>query len=51
MLEDNKKLNETIKKRLEIKRLCILSFDGAEANDAITEGFSLFYFRYKCAKY
>ena len=43
LLEDNKKLNETITKRLKLKGYNVLSFfDGAEAYDAITEGFSCF---------
>ncbi|QKF80667.1 response regulator transcription factor [Halarcobacter ebronensis] len=43
LLEDNKKLNSTIKKRLELKGYKISSFiDGQEALDNITEGFSCF---------
>lgn len=43
LLEDNKKLNEAITKRLKLKGYNVLSFfDGAEAYDAITEGFSCF---------
>ena len=43
LLEDNKKLNETITKRLKMKGYNLLSFtDGALAFDAITEGFSCF---------
>jgi two-component system, OmpR family, response regulator len=43
LLEDNKKLNETISKRLKIKGYNILSFtNGAEAYEAITDGFSCF---------
>lgn len=43
LLEDNKKLNTTIKKRLELKGYKVFSFiDGREAFDNITEGFSCF---------
>ena len=43
LLEDNKKLNSTIKKRLELKGYKIFSFiDGQEAYNNITEGFSCF---------
>ncbi len=43
LLEDNKKLNTTIKKRLELKGYKIFNFiDGQEAYDNITEGFSCF---------
>ncbi len=43
LLEDNKKLNETITKRLKLKGYNVLAFmDGAEALEAITEGFSCF---------
>ncbi|WP_026802862.1 response regulator transcription factor [Aliarcobacter lanthieri] len=43
LLEDNKKLNETITKRLKIKNYNVVSFsDGAEAYEKITEGFSCF---------
>ncbi len=43
LLEDNKKLNSTIKKRLELKGYKIYSFiDGQEAYNNITEGFSCF---------
>lgn len=43
LLEDNKKLNETITKRLKMKGYNLLSFtDGALAHEAITEGFSCF---------
>jgi two-component system, OmpR family, response regulator len=43
LLEDNKKLNETITKRLEMKGYSVLSIiDGAEALEKITEGFSCF---------
>ena len=43
LLEDNKKLNETITKRLKLKGYDILSFtDGAEAYEKIAEGFSCF---------
>lgn len=43
LLEDNKKLNTTIKKRLELKGYKVFSFiDGQEAYDNITEGFSCF---------
>jgi len=43
LLEDNKKLNTTIKKRLELKGYKIYNFiDGQEAYDNITEGFSCF---------
>lgn len=43
LLEDNKKLNETITKRLKLKDYDVLSFtDGAEAYEKIAEGFSCF---------
>jgi two-component system, OmpR family, response regulator len=43
LLEDNKKLNETITKRLKIKNYNVISFtDGADAYENITEGFSCF---------
>ncbi|PLY07267.1 MAG: DNA-binding response regulator [Arcobacter sp.] len=43
LLEDNKKLNTTIKKRLELKGYRVFNFiDGQEAYDNITEGFSCF---------
>ena len=43
LLEDNKKLNETITKRLGMKGYSVLSIiDGAEALEKITEGFSCF---------
>lgn len=43
LLEDNVKLNTTIKKRLELKGYKIYSFiDGQEALDNVTEGFSCF---------
>ena len=43
LLEDNKKLNETITKRLKMKGYNILSFlDGAEAYEKIADGFSCF---------
>ncbi len=43
LLEDNKKLNSTIKKRLELKGYKIFSYtDGNEAFKNITEGFSCF---------
>lgn len=43
LLEDNKKLNQTIKKRLELKNYVIDSYlDGAEAYDNIGEGYSCF---------
>lgn len=43
LLEDNKKLNETITKRLKIKNYQVESFlDGAMAYEKITEGFSCF---------
>jgi len=43
LLEDNKKLNETITKRLKLKNYNVISFiDGAEAYENITEGFSCF---------
>ena len=43
LLEDNKKLNETITKRLKLKGYDVLSFiDGAEAYEKISEGFSCF---------
>ncbi|MDY0051034.1 MAG: response regulator transcription factor [Aliarcobacter sp.] len=43
LLEDNKKLNETITKRLKLKNYSILSFtDGALAFEAVSDGFSCF---------
>ncbi|MFV7789355.1 response regulator transcription factor [Aliarcobacter lanthieri] len=43
LLEDNKKLNETITKRLKMKNYNVVSFnDGAEAYEKIAEGFSCF---------
>lgn len=43
LLEDNKKLNVTIKKRLELKGYQVFNFiDGQDALDSITEGFSCF---------
>jgi len=43
LLEDNKKLNETITKRLKLKNYSVESFiDGADAYERITEGFSCF---------
>ncbi|MDD2886354.1 MAG: response regulator transcription factor [Aliarcobacter sp.] len=43
LLEDNKKLNETITKRLQLKNYNVISFtDGADAYENITEGFSCF---------
>ena len=43
LLEDNKKLNETITKRLKLKNYNVLSFiDGKEAYEHITDGFSCF---------
>lgn len=43
LLEDNKKLNETITKRLKLKNYTVTSFtDGAEAYEKITDGFSCF---------
>ena len=43
LLEDNKKLNEAISKRLKLKGYNVLSFlDGEEAYEAITDGFSCF---------
>ncbi|RXK06534.1 response regulator transcription factor [Halarcobacter bivalviorum] len=43
LLEDNKKLNATIKKRLELKGYKVFSFiDGQEALNSIDEGFSCF---------
>lgn len=43
LLEDNKKLNDTITKRLRLKKYQVESFtDGAEAFDSITDGFSCF---------
>jgi DNA-binding response OmpR family regulator len=43
LLEDNKKLNVTIKKRLELKSYQVFNFiDGQDALDNITEGFSCF---------
>ena len=43
LLEDNKKLNETITKRLGMKGYSVLAFtDGAQAYEKITDGFSCF---------
>ncbi len=43
LLEDNEKLNNTIKKRLEIKGYKVFSYiDGSQAYESITEGFSCF---------
>lgn len=43
LLEDNKKLNETISKRLKIKGYKVQSFaDGAEALERIADGYSCF---------
>lgn len=43
LLEDNKKLNETITKRLKLKGYKVDSFmDGAKAYEAISDGFSCF---------
>ena len=43
LLEDNQKLNDTITKRLKIKGYNLLSFtDGAEAFEAVSDGFSCF---------
>ncbi len=43
LLEDNKKLNTTIKKRLELKGYKVFNFiDGQDALESITEGFSCF---------
>lgn len=43
LLEDNKKLNSTIKKRLELKGYKVFSYiDGNDALANITEGFSCF---------
>jgi len=43
LLEDNKKLNTTIKKRLELKGYKVFNFeDGQKAYENITEGFSCF---------
>ncbi len=43
LLEDNKKLNETITKRLKLKGYKVESFiDGAQAYEAIADGFSCF---------
>ena len=43
LLEDNKKLNETITKRLKLKGYDVSSLiDGAEAYEKITDGFSCF---------
>ncbi|MGB0990730.1 DNA-binding response regulator [Arcobacter sp. F155] len=43
LLEDNKKLNATIKKRLELKGYKVFSYiDGQEALNNIDEGFSCF---------
>ena len=43
LLEDNKKLNETITKRLKLKNYNVISFtDGSDAYENITEGFSCF---------
>lgn len=43
LLEDNKKLNETITKRLKLKGYNVISFlDGQEAYESISDGFSCF---------
>ena len=43
LLEDNKKLNETITKRLKIKNYEVTScIDGMEAYEKVTDGFSCF---------
>lgn len=43
LLEDNNKLNETITKRLKLKKYKVSSFtDGLKAYEAINEGFSCF---------
>ena len=43
LLEDNKKLNETITKRLKLKGYNVISFiDGAQAFEKIEDGFSCF---------
>lgn len=43
LLEDNEKLNKTIKKRLSLKNYSIESFiDGEEAYNSINEGYSCF---------
>jgi len=43
LLEDNKKLNEAITKRLNLKGYNVLSFtDGKDAYEMVTEGFSCF---------
>lgn len=43
LLEDNKKLNTTIKKRLELKGYKVFNYiDGQDAYNNITEGFSCF---------
>lgn len=43
LLEDNKKLNSTIKKRLELKGYRVFDFsDGQDVYNSITEGFSCF---------
>jgi len=43
LLEDNQKLNETIKKRLSLKGYSVdACIDGAEAYDKITNGYSCF---------
>lgn len=43
LLEDNKKLNSTIKKRLELKGYKVFDFtDGQDVYNSITEGFSCF---------
>lgn len=43
LLEDNKKLNETIQKRLSLKNYKVdACLDGAEALDKITDGYSCF---------
>lgn len=43
LLEDNKRLNETIVKRLEAKDFEVHSFeDGQEAYDAIDNGYTCF---------
>ncbi len=43
LLEDNKKLNETIKKRLKLKGYAVEAYtDGAEVYEKITDGYSCF---------
>lgn len=43
LLEDNKKLNDTITKRLKLKGYSVVScIDGAEALDKVTDGYSCF---------